>query len=68
MIRGRCDFCGKDSDRTAMLISMTPFQNFDVGHSDIQADEGKVKTRVFAVCNDCLRTPICHLRLKHNRE
>ena len=28
MIHAICDFCGKDCDRTATLLSMTPFQNF----------------------------------------
>lgn len=27
MIHAICDFCGKDCDRTAALLSMTPFQN-----------------------------------------
>ena len=28
MIHAICDFCGKDCDRTATLLSMTPFQKF----------------------------------------
>lgn len=34
MLHAICDFCGKDCDRTATLLSMTPFQNFARYHSD----------------------------------
>lgn len=34
MIHAICDFCGKDCDRTATLLSMTPFQNFARYHTD----------------------------------
>lgn len=33
MIHAICDFCGKDCDRTATLLSMTPFQNFARYHT-----------------------------------
>ena len=55
MIHAVCDFCGKDCDRTATLISLTPFQNFARYHTDNKPFGSTAKTRSFVMCNDCLR-------------
>lgn len=34
MIHAICDFCGKDCDRTATLLTLQPFQNFARYHTD----------------------------------
>lgn len=36
MIHAVCDVCGKDCDRGATLLSLTPFQNFARYHTDTQ--------------------------------
>lgn len=58
MIHAICDFCGKNCDRTATLLSMTPFQNFARYHSDNQPYGSTGKTRSFVICSNC--------RKKHN--
>lgn len=54
MIHAICDFCGKDCDRTATLISMTPFQNFARYHDDTEPYGSRDKTRSFVICSDCI--------------
>lgn len=58
MIHAICDFCGKDCDRTAILLSLTPFHNFARYHTDNEPYGGTEKTRSFVICYDC--------RKKHN--
>lgn len=55
MIHAICDFCGKDCDRTATLLSMTPFQNFARYHTDNEPYGSKEKTRSFVICYDCCK-------------
>lgn len=50
MIHAICDFCGKDCDRTATLLSMTPFQNFARYHTDNEPYGNREKTRSFVIC------------------
>ena len=49
MIHAICDFCGKDCDRTATLLSMTPFQNFARYHTDNEPYGRREKTRSFVI-------------------
>lgn len=58
MIHSVCDFCGKDTDRNAILITMTPFQNFARYHTDNEPFGSTAKKRSFVICSDC--------RKKHN--
>lgn len=55
MIHAICDFCGKDCDRTATLLSMTPFQNFARYHEDNEPYGSRGKTRSFVICCDCCK-------------
>lgn len=54
MIHAICDFCGKDCDRVATFISMTPFQNFARYHDDTHPFGNNDKTRSFVICSDCI--------------
>lgn len=53
MLHAICDFCGKDCDRTATLLSMTPFQNFARYHTDDKPYGSADKTRSFVICCEC---------------
>ena len=55
MIHAICDFCGKDCDRTAALLSMTPFQNFARYHTDNEPYGNREKTRSFVICYECCK-------------
>ena len=55
MIHAICDFCGKDCDRTATLLSMTPFQNFARYHTDNKPYGTSEMTRSFVICYDCCK-------------
>lgn len=55
MVHAICDFCGKDCDRTATLLSMTPFQNFARYHTDNEPYGLREKTRSFVICYDCCK-------------
>ena len=55
MIHAICDFCGKDCDRTAILLSMTPFQNFARYHTDSNPYGSADKTRSFVICSECCK-------------
>lgn len=55
MIHAICDFCGKDCDRTATLLSMTPFQNFARYHTDHEPYGSKGKARSFVICYECCK-------------
>ena len=54
MIHAICDFCGKDCDRSANLLSITPFQNFARYHTDKEPYGNRDKTRSFVICHDCM--------------
>lgn len=54
MIHAICDFCGKDTDRTATLLSMTPFQNFARYHSDSEPYGSRGETKSFVICDKCM--------------
>ena len=58
MIHAICDFCGEDCDRIAILISMTPFQNFARYHDDSEPYGIRDKTKSFVMCHKC--------RIKHD--
>lgn len=55
MIHSICDFCGKDTDRTAILLSLTPFQNFARYHTDTKPYGSEGETRSFVICSECLK-------------
>lgn len=55
MIHAICDFCGKDCDRTATLLSMTLFQNFARYHTDDNPCGSREKTKSFVICHDCCK-------------
>lgn len=55
MIHAICDFCGKDCDRTATLLSMTPFQNFARYHTDHEPYGSKGEARSFVICYKCCK-------------
>ena len=55
MIHAICDFCGKDCDRVATLLSMTPFQNFARYHTDNTPYGYTGTTRSFVICPDCCK-------------
>lgn len=55
MIHAICDFCGKDTDRTATLLSMAPFQNFARYHTDSKPYGNEDKTRSFVICYECCK-------------
>lgn len=55
MIHAICDFCGKDCDRTANLLSITPFQNFARYHTDNEPYGSREKTKSFVICHDCVK-------------
>lgn len=54
MIHAICDFCGKDVDRTANLLSITPFQNFARYHTDSDPYGTKEPTKSFVICSTCM--------------
>lgn len=53
MIHAICDFCGKDCDRTATLLSLTPFQSFARYHTDKEPYGSVGKTMSYVICNEC---------------
>lgn len=55
MIHAVCDFCGKDTDRTATLLSMTPFQNFARYHTDSEPYGIREETKSFVICYECCK-------------
>lgn len=55
MIHAICDFCGKDCDLTATLVSLTAFQNFARYHSISHPYGVQEPTKSFVICSDCLR-------------
>lgn len=55
MIHAICNFCGKDAGRTAILLSMTPFQNFARYHTDNEPYGSREKTKSFVICYKCVK-------------
>ena len=55
MIHAICDFCGKDTDRTATLLTLTPFQNFARYHIDSEPYGSSGKKNSFVICHECLK-------------
>ena len=56
MIHAICDFCGKDVDRNAILITMTPFQNFARYHSDNTPYGHTDKSLSHVICSECRKS------------
>lgn len=54
MIHAICDFCGNDVDRSANLLTITPFQNFARYHEDNEPYGNRGKSRSFVICSECL--------------
>ena len=54
MIHAICDFCGKDTDRTATLLTLTPFQDFARYHSDDDPYGSCGEKRSFVICSECM--------------
>lgn len=55
MIHAICDFCGKDCELTATLVSLTAFQNFARYHRHSDPYGVKEPTKSFVMCSDCLK-------------
>ncbi len=55
MIHAFCDFCGKDCDMTATLLTLTPFQNFARSRVSTDPYGAKGATNGFVICSDCLK-------------
>lgn len=53
MIHAVCDFCGLDCDRTAELLTLTPFQNFARYQCDTQPFGAAGPKASFVICGDC---------------
>lgn len=53
MIHAICDFCGKDCNRTATLLTLQPFQNFARYHTDNKPFGTEDKARSFVICSEC---------------
>ena len=54
MIHAICDFCGKDCDRNAMLLTLHAFQNFARYHMDREPYGGSTgAVRSFVICSAC---------------
>lgn len=53
MVHAICDFCGKDCQRTAMLLVMTPFQNFARYHCDVTPYGSPQRSASFVICSEC---------------
>ncbi len=53
MIHAVCDFCGKDCDRTATLLTLQPFQNFARYDTDSEPYGYAGPKRSFVICHDC---------------
>lgn len=54
MIHAICDFCGKDCDRTANLLTLQPFQNFARYDTDNEPYGYAGPKRSFTICHDCM--------------
>ena len=55
MIHAICDFCGKDADLSATLLTLTPFQNF-ARYPRTSAPYGTAgEPRSFVICAACAK-------------
>lgn len=54
MIHAVCDFCGKDCDRTATMLTLQPFQNFARYDTDNEPYGYAGPKRSFTICHDCM--------------
>ena len=69
MIHAICDFCGKDCDRTATLLTLQPFQNFARYHTDNKPFGTEDKARSFVICSECgKKARVCRTRMKRTAE
>lgn len=55
MIHAICDFCGKDCDRTANLLTLTAFQDFARYNNDTKPYGHVEPSKSFVICSDCLK-------------
>lgn len=53
MIHAICDFCGKDCERTATLLTLTLFQNFARYHNDHNPNGHVDDAKSFVICHNC---------------
>lgn len=53
MIHAICDFCGKDCDRNATLLTMTPFQDFARYNYDTKPYGNVDKPVSLVMCHEC---------------
>lgn len=53
MIHAICDFCGKDCDRNAILVTMTAFQDFARYHNDKRVYGHEEPSKSFVMCSEC---------------
>ena len=54
MVHAICDFCGQDCDKTAILLTMTPFQNFARYHCDNKPNAHVDASKSFVICHNCV--------------
>lgn len=54
MIHAICDFCGKETGLTGVLLSLTPFQNFARYHTAVTPFGNTDPTASFVICHNCL--------------
>lgn len=55
MMHGVCDFCGKDTDRAAYWLSITPIQNWGRYHTDQSPFGHADQTKSFVCCQECFK-------------
>lgn len=53
MIHAFCDFCGKDCQRSATLLTLTHFSNFARYHVDTRPYGIQEKSKSYVVCYEC---------------
>lgn len=53
MIHAFCDFCGKDCQRNATLLTLTHFSNFARYHVDTKPYGIQEKSKSYVICHDC---------------
>lgn len=55
MIHAICDFCGEDAGKSAVFLSVTPFQNFARYHTAARPYGSESATKSFVICSSCYR-------------
>jgi hypothetical protein len=58
MIHAICDMCGRDCNRTAYFVSVTPFQNFGRYRSDTEPYGHQDPVTSMVLCENCLEAKI----------